>query len=157
MMEENRVEVGIREWRGHSKRLSDLFGESITQHPNIKKAQLSHFRDVAKRQLPDITKEEKTMLRVLRGEIKRMEKDLYPSMFVRFVRRIGRVFNPKHTDAVKPETSQLTIQEPVRKNVQAAVASKRDIAPVRTLDKKERVKHDLLPKNKSRQGRGIKR
>lgn len=156
-MEDNRVEAGIREWRGHMKRLSDLFGESITQHPNIKKAQLSHFREVAKRQLPDITKVEKTMLRVLRGEIKRMEKDLYPSAFVRLVRKIGRVMIPKPIDAVKTVTSQLTIQEPVRRNVQPAVAAKREVAPVRTLEKKERVKHGLLPKKKEHQGRAIKR
>jgi hypothetical protein len=132
-MEENRIEAGIREWSGHSKRLSDLFGDSITEYPNIKKVQLSHFRDVAKRQLPDISKEEKTML------------------------RIGRVIIPKPSEPVKPTTSQLTIQEPVRRNVHSEVEAKREIRPARTLEKKERVKHDLLPKNKSRQGKGIKR
>jgi cell division protein FtsL len=156
-MEENRIEAGIREWSGHSKRLSDLFGDSITEYPNIKKVQLSHFRDVAKRQLPDISKEEKTMLRVLKGEITRMEKALYPSLFMRIVRRIGRVIIPKPSEPVKPTTSQLTIQEPVRRNVHSEVEAKREIRPARTLEKKERVKHDLLPKNKSRQGKGIKR
>lgn len=148
-MEENRIEAGIREWRGHMKRLSDLFDESITQHPNIKRTQLSHFRDVIKRPMPNITRDEKMMMQVLKGEIKRMEKALYPSMLVRMVRRIGRVFKSDKQENKASEAGQLVIHP--------APVKKRNADTFRPVDKSQKPKHELIPKHRVRQSRGIKR
>jgi len=149
-MEENRIEAGIREWRGHMKRLSDLFDESITQHPNIKKVQLSHFRDVVNRPLTNITRDEKIMLGVLKAEIRRMEKVLYPSLLVRMARRIGRAIKP---DKVSNKT---VISDPAELVIKPVAVTKRNVVPVRTMDKSQKVKDDLIPKNRVKHSRGIK-
>lgn len=132
------------------KRLSDLFDESITQHLNIRKAQLSHFRDVVNRPLPNITMDEKMMLGVLKAEIRRMEKALYPSLLVRMVRRIGRAIKP---DKVSDKT---VISDPAQLVIKPVAVAKRNVAPVRTVDKSQKVKHDLIPKNRVKHSRGIK-
>jgi hypothetical protein len=149
-MEENRIEAGMREWRGHVKRLTEIFGDSIAGSKDMAKAQLAQYREVIGKPLPSMTNDEKVMRSILRGEIRRMEKALYPYLIVRIARSVGRAFT-KNPDSVSKVTSQ------ARLIIQPTAVTKRNVAPVRTLDRSQKIKHNLIPKKAERHSKGIKR
>jgi hypothetical protein len=129
-MEENRIEAGIREWKGHARKLTDLFGESILGHRNMERAKLAHYRETYLRPLNGVTNEEKVLRPILKGEIKRMERALYPSALVRMVRSIGRLITQPKPKIPKPDApAQLMIKEPTHKEARPQVVTKREVSP----------------------------
>lgn len=89
-METNRVEKGMKQWLSHEQRLQELFGPDITRQRHFEKCRLDNFRNLYRDIAPIASMEEKPMLKILRGELRRLEKTLYPSMLTRLGRSIVR-------------------------------------------------------------------
>lgn len=89
-METNRVEKGMKEWLSHEQRLQELFGPEITKQRHFEQCRHDHFRNLYRQIKQDANAEEKVMLKILSGELRRLEKVLYPSMLTRLGRSIYR-------------------------------------------------------------------
>ncbi len=89
-METNRVEKGMKEWLSHEQRLQELFGPDITKQRHFEKCRHDNFRNLYREIAPVASPEEKALLKILRGELRRLEKVLYPSVLTRLGRSIIR-------------------------------------------------------------------
>jgi hypothetical protein len=83
--ERNRVIEGMQEWKQKEQLIADLFSLSVTRSKYVQQLKLEHLYDLRKKHGNDLSKEERVVLRVLRGEIRDMEKRMYPSLPVRLV------------------------------------------------------------------------
>lgn len=117
-METNRVEKGMEEWLSREQRLQELFGADITKQPHFEKCRLENFRSLYREIAPVASPEEKSMLKILKGELRRLEKVLYPSMLTRFGRSIIRsvqLLIKKHPDS-EPSSILLIQREAFTQN-----------------------------------------
>lgn len=112
-MEENRVEKAMRDLAGHEQQLKELFGAEIVGQPHYEKMRLQVYREVYMLIKPMVRKDEKAMLLLLKGEVDRLERAIYPNALVRFIRSVGRSLKsvPKEDSSSKGRTFKLEIQD----------------------------------------------
>ena len=90
----NRIEEGMAYWNEREKRLIELSGLKITGTRHFLKEKLQHYislRDQYKKS--ELTKEERSNRKIVKGEIRDMEKQLYPNRVERVLRRAVRQLN----------------------------------------------------------------
>ncbi len=84
----NRVEMELNQWRSREERFSKLFSFSLSSNRALLKEKLEYYdRTAAKyKGTPDF--DERFALKVLRQERNRIEKQLYPNLIIRLLRRL---------------------------------------------------------------------
>jgi hypothetical protein len=84
----NRVEMELNQWRSREERFSKLFSFSLSSNRALLKEKLEYYdRTAAKyKGTPDL--DERFALKVLRQERNRIEKQLYPNLLIRLLRRL---------------------------------------------------------------------
>lgn len=84
----NRVEMELNQWRSREERFGKLFSFSLSSNRALLKEKLEYYdRTAAKyKGTPDL--DERFALKVLRQERIRIEKQLYPNLIIRLLRRL---------------------------------------------------------------------
>lgn len=120
----------MREWTEKANKLKELFGHDISSHSYFQKARLEHYRSVSQIPFSSMNNGEKLMMRILKGEIRLLEKQLYPLWIIRAGRSVKRWVSPEKDS--KPATPNRAILEvrPVKKS---------NIQPVRLAPKKGEI------------------
>ena len=85
----NRVIEGMEEWKAKEKNIGDLFSPQATRTRYFEKLKLDQLYKLS-RSIKNPTKDEKMMLRILDGEIDRLERRLYPNLLHRLLEQIIR-------------------------------------------------------------------
>ncbi|MBE7174243.1 MAG: hypothetical protein INR73_26960 [Williamsia sp.] len=85
----NRIMEGLLDWTGKDNRLREAFGNGVANSRDYLGAKRDFFRDLYKTSAINPTAEEKVMRTVLQGEIRKLEKRLYPNVAVRLVAKLG--------------------------------------------------------------------
>lgn len=154
-MEENRVEKAMRDLAGHEQRLIELFGPEIVKQPHYEKMRLQIYREVYVLIKPIARKDEKAMLLLLKGEVDRLEKAIYPNAVVRFIRSVGRSLKsiPKE-DPSKGKTFKLEIRD--KGQVETTVKASDDYRAKRSQKLSAAKEVVLLPKKRLRQSKGLR-
>jgi hypothetical protein len=84
----NRVETELNQWRSREDRFSKLFSFDLSSNRALLKEKLHYYDRVAAKYkgTPDV--DERFALSVLNQERKRIEKQLYPNLLIRLLRRL---------------------------------------------------------------------
>lgn len=153
-MEENRVEKAMRDLAGHEQQLKELFGPEIVSQPHYEKMRLQVYREVYVLIKPIVRKDEKAMLLLLKGEVDRLERAIYPNAVVRFFRSVGRSLKsvPKE-DPSKRRTFKLEIQD--KGMVETTVKASENYRAKRSQKLNAVKKVVLLPKKRIKQSNGL--
>ncbi len=86
---ENRITKGLLDWVAKESRLREVFGSGVSNGKDFLGVKRDFFNALYKACKQDTNAEEKVMLPIVRGEIRKMEKRLYPNAAVRLVAKLG--------------------------------------------------------------------
>ncbi len=84
----NRVESALKDWQSKEERLGKLFSSDILKNKPFLQEKLKYFDAVQAKYGRTASEEERLALRILFQERNRIEKQLYPNLLVRILRRI---------------------------------------------------------------------
>lgn len=148
----NRVIEGMQEWKAKEKNIADLFSPDAVRTRYFEKLKLDYLYELS-RSIKNPTKDEKMMLRVLEGEIDRLERRLYPNLLVRILvqleRAIGNMF--KTPDGMNDHNKWM--EKPYLSTVPAyPQKEKKNNLEVKY---KQQVQPTLLEKNRVSQKKGL--
>lgn len=104
----NRVEMELNQWRSREDRFSKLFSFSLSSNRALLKEKLHHYERVAARYKGTKDLDERFTLKVLEQERRRMEKQLYPNLLIRMLRRL----------LVLPQIEQAAIRRDLRNTIE---------------------------------------
>lgn len=104
----NRVEAELNQWRSREERFSKLFSFSLSNNKALLKEKLDYYDRIAAKYKGTQDLDERFALRVLRQERNRIEKQLYPNLLIRLLRRL----------LVAPVKEQIAIRQDNRKTEQ---------------------------------------
>jgi hypothetical protein len=108
----NRVEAELNQWRSKEERFSKLFSFSLSSNRALLKEKLNYYDRIAAKYKGTQDMDERFALRVMRQERKRIEKQLYPNLLIRLLRRL----------LVAPVKEQIVIRQGNRKTEQNSQA-----------------------------------
>lgn len=95
------IVAGINRWLENERNLKELFGNSVVSERYFQKSKLDFFKDLYKDGKLNAGKDERLMLRVIKGEIKKLEKSLYPSATVRVIIKVAGFIKDKIKDQLQ--------------------------------------------------------
>lgn len=101
----NRVEAELNQWRSREERFSKLFSFSLSSNRVLLKKKLEYYERIAAKYKGTQNLDEQFALKMLRQERNRIEKQLYPNLFIRLLRRL----------LVAPVKEQIVIRHDNRK------------------------------------------
>lgn len=101
----NKVEAELNQWRSREERFSKLFSFSLSSNRALHKEKLDYYDRIAAKYNGTQDLDERFALRMLRQERNRIEKQLYPNLFIRLLRRL----------LVAPIKEQIVIRRDTRK------------------------------------------
>ncbi len=84
----NRIEVELTLWRGREDRFSKLFSFDLSNNKALLRSKLHFYEQVASKYRQTRDPEERFALLVLKQDRRRLEKQLYPNLFLRLIRRL---------------------------------------------------------------------
>lgn len=84
----NRVETDLNQWRSKEERFGKLFSFGVSNNKSLLKEKLKYYDAVAARYKGTPNQEERLALRILKQERNRIEKQLYPNLLLRLLRRL---------------------------------------------------------------------
>lgn len=84
----NRIEAAMNQWRSREERFSKLFLFSLSSNKALLKEKLQYYEHIAATYKGTQNLDERFALKVLRQERKRMERQLYPNLVARLLRRL---------------------------------------------------------------------
>ena len=157
--ERNRVLEGMQEWQTKEQNIADLFSPEATSTRYFQKLKLDQLHELS-RSIKNPTKDEKIMLRILDGEIDRLERRLYPNLLVRILvhleRAIRNIF--KTPDLMNDRTIWMT--KPYLSTVPEHPKNEKKNAKENTLRpeqvyKQKVQKPELLEKKRVSQKKGL--
>ncbi|MCH5683987.1 hypothetical protein LWM68_06735 [Niabella sp. W65] len=108
----NRVEIELNQWRSREERFSKLFSFNLSSNRALLKEKLDYYDRIAARYKGTQDLDERFALRVLRQERSRIEKQLYPNLLLRLLRRL----------LIAPLKEQIIIRQDNRKTEQNSQA-----------------------------------
>lgn len=108
----NRVEIELNQWRSREERFSKLFSFNLLSNRALLKEKLNYYDRIAARYKGTQDLDERFALRVLRQERSRIEKQLYPNLLLRLLRRL----------LIAPLKEQIIIRQDNRKTEQNSQA-----------------------------------
>lgn len=104
----NRVETALKQWQSREERFNKLFSFSLSTNKPLLREKLRYYEKVASQYGRTTNVDERFALRVLAQERKRMEKQLYPNLLVRLLRRL----------LVRPLREQIVVNQERRQEEQ---------------------------------------
>jgi hypothetical protein len=104
----NRVETELNQWRSREERFSKLFSFSLSSNKALFKEKLQYYDRIAAKYKGTGDIDESFALGVLKQERNRIEKQLYPNLLIRLLRRL----------LVVPVKEQIVIRQDNRKTEQ---------------------------------------
>ncbi len=84
----NRVEAELNQWRSREERFTKIFPTSLSSNRSLLKEKSLFYESVAIKYKDTLDQEERFALRMLKQERNTIEKQLYPNLMVRVVRRM---------------------------------------------------------------------
>ncbi len=84
----NRIESALQDWQSKEERFGKLFSSDILKNKPFLQEKLKYFDAVQAKYGKTASEEERLALRILMQERNKIEKHLYPNLFVRMLRRI---------------------------------------------------------------------
>lgn len=84
----NRVEMELSQWRSKEERFTKLFSFSLSNNKPLLKEKLDYYQRIAVKYKGTQDQDERIALRVLKAERNQIERQLYPGLFVRLLRRL---------------------------------------------------------------------
>lgn len=100
----NRVENDLNQWRSREERFAKLFSLGVANNKPFVKEKLKYYDAVAAKYKGTPNQEERFALRILKQERNRIEKQLYPNLLLRFLRRL--ILPVKQQYVIKQEAKQ---------------------------------------------------
>ncbi|MBT2591401.1 hypothetical protein J7E50_14320 [Pedobacter sp. ISL-68] len=100
----NRVEMELSLWRSREERFSKLFSFNLSSNKSLLKEKLQYYERIAAKYKGTQDVDERFALNVLRQERNKIEKQLYPNLLIRLLRRL----------LVAPIREQIVIRQNVR-------------------------------------------
>ncbi len=85
----NRVAAELRHWQEKQQRLSQLFSFDVTTDRDFLQEKLQYYNAITARYQNSANPEERLALRILRRESSRIEKQLYPNLLLRLLRKLA--------------------------------------------------------------------
>lgn len=79
----NRVTEGLNSWLEKENQLKALFGNDVVKEKHFLKSKMEFFNDLHKGIKGDANTNEKLLLNVIKGETKKLERAVYPSLAAR--------------------------------------------------------------------------
>ncbi len=104
----NRVETELNQWRSREERFSKLFSFSLSSNEALLKEKLHYYDRIAAKYKGTGDIDERFALGMLKQERNRIEKQLYPNVLIRLLRRL----------LVVPVKEQIVIRQDNRKTEQ---------------------------------------
>lgn len=101
----NRVEADLSRWCSREERLNKLFSFPLSSNRALLREKLEYYERVSARYRGTPNLDERFALRMLREERRQMEKQLYPNLLTRLLRRI----------LITPATRQNVIRQDIKK------------------------------------------
>ncbi len=108
----NRVEAELNQWWSREERFSKLFSFNLSSNRALLKEKLDYYDRIAAKYKGTQDLDERLALRMLRQERSRIEKQLYPNLLIRLLRRL----------LVAPVKEQIVIRQDNRKTEQNSQA-----------------------------------
>lgn len=156
-VEKNRVAEGMQEWRGREKNITSIFSEATAQSRHFKKVKLDYLRDLHRDTRKDASKDEKMALRILKGEIKNMEKDLYPRRWERLLRKAFHSVKNAVRSADTKVADKTLWMRPATMEKEREVSQHKDVKQQYEKELKRSVqKKDLREEQKQSQRKGLR-
>lgn len=84
----NRVEAEVNQWRSREERFNKLFSFSLSSNRALLIEKLKYYDRMAAKYKSTQNLEERFALKMLKQERRRMEKQLYPNLLIRLLRRL---------------------------------------------------------------------
>lgn len=114
----NRVEMEFSQWKAREERFSTLFSITPAENKSLLAEKLRQFERIRTKYKSSKNIEEQHTLRILKMEIHRMSKQLYPSLILRILRKIITSAQNQlsiRSDAKKEEKNFNSINEKVQR------------------------------------------
>jgi len=87
-VEANRIETAVNWWQGKEERFKKAFSFGMETNTALMQEKLRYFEKVALRYNGTYDQDERIALRILKQERRSLEKQLFPNLFERMVRRL---------------------------------------------------------------------
>lgn len=100
----NRVEMELSQWRSREERFSKLFSFNLSSNRPLLKEKLQYYERIAAKYKGTQDLDERFALRVLRQERNNVEKQLFPNLLIRLLRRL----------LVAPVREQIVIRQNIK-------------------------------------------
>lgn len=111
----NRVENDMQQWRSKEERFSKLFSFNLSNNKSLLKERLRYYDNIASKYRDTASPDERFALRMLRQERSQIERKLYPSLFLRLLRKL--IVPVRQQYVMKQEIKQTTANTDVLRNV----------------------------------------
>lgn len=131
----------MQDWMMREEKFAALFSPDTLQTRYFQRLKLDHFRDVARQLRADANKDERMTLRILRGEMKSLEKKLYPRAVTRMFMRVLRSMKKKDHTA-EPTSWILKVDSKVLKAAPAMQRSRRpaEAVPLKQVNASKKIR-----------------
>ncbi len=87
--EQNRITEGLLEWTEKESKLREVFGNGVINGRDFLGAKRDFFEELYKICQANPNREEKVMMAIVKGEIRKLDKRMYPNAAIRFLARLG--------------------------------------------------------------------
>jgi hypothetical protein len=84
----NRVEIDIGYWRSKEERLAELFSSSLSINKSLLKEKLLYYQHIAVKYKYTENTDERSALRILKNERKKIAQELYPNALVQLLHNL---------------------------------------------------------------------
>jgi len=97
----------MEDWLKRENNMAQLFSPHTLRTRHFQKLKLDYLRELNRTLRKDASREERMTLRILRGEMKNMERWLYRHPLERLIRNIARLVN----DLLFPRPKMLVVEQ----------------------------------------------
>jgi hypothetical protein len=105
--ERNRVIEEMQEWKAKEENIANLFSPETLKTSYFQQLKLDHLKEMRK-SVKNPSKEERMVLRILKGEMNLLERKLYPNRIERFFLRLVHVLKGLRNSGMKRDLTQQT-------------------------------------------------
>ena len=111
-MNESKLIDGIQEWKRVSQMMTEVFGPSVVEQRSYGQEQLRHYRQLIRENAGENSLQSRLMLSLVKDEVKKLEKQLYPSFLRRILQRVITVPGKQTITSVKqPAPEKINISD----------------------------------------------
>lgn len=89
MKEQNRITEGLLEWTERESKLREVFGNGVINGRDFLGAKRDFFDELYKTCQANPNREEKVMMAIVKGEIRKLDKRMYPNAAIRLLAKLG--------------------------------------------------------------------